>query len=138
MKRFAEFILEMEHDQVDYKEWGIIHPSSGEIIPGDSHPSAKNHKELARLHASRKQGVTPRHFAHYGLVDDGSRNQYLAIKNVSQRNHEAVLKAYNKLPHHYNKQVMTDIGKTYAQGDKRRIYQQIKNHFAKHGTTKPN
>jgi hypothetical protein len=108
MLSFNQFLTEAESEQ-DYGEWGIIHPN-GKVISGNDHKTANYHQEVT-YHALQKNAKSKHpdpslrghHFSHYAEdLNTGKLN----IRTYTKRGLAGTIKAYDKLPHGTNKQVM--------------------------------
>lgn len=133
MLTFLQFVNEAQHFG-KHQHWGLIHPTTGKIIPGEEHPTATGHHSLmAALHPN---SVAPR-YAKYATThstrypEKGDINVY----DIDKENKPAVLKAWDKLPHHQSNQVYAEYGQTIGKrhaapfaGHKDKVYNQLRNH----------
>jgi hypothetical protein len=110
MQTFFQF-TEATHCESPYKEWGIIHPHTGEITSGDDHPTANSHPDLIKkLHPHRKVSffspdTKKADYARYAL--DGSRSRAGALYlQTNDRNKKGVLQAWKNLPVHSSGKVV--------------------------------
>lgn len=108
-------ITEREHNECRaYKEWGVIHPKTGELISGRSHPKALFHSHLKELlansHKSKYSNATPKEwknapeFAHIDYKNV-PLDSHLSVNLVRPENKHHVMKAWKHLPHHDNDKV---------------------------------
>lgn len=124
MLSFAQFIDEAHHKVLGrmYRDWGIVHPTTGEVISGESHPTAKTHSQLKKSldKRSKYMGDAPE-WAH---VDYGRGEGHLMLRSVYNHNKEAAQKAYRDLPHHSSGNVVVN--------NKQGNFLQMQNHLRTH------
>ena len=113
MQTFLIWLNEAAHEHVPYyKDWGVVHPRTGQIISGKKSPLAKSHEHLLKHLEDTgkiKQG-DHKNYVHYAHVDHakfGGKDKYgyLKLSNVNAHNRSALMKSYNELPHHQSGQV---------------------------------
>jgi hypothetical protein len=129
MKTFREFMTEAtltelnDYHQNYYHDWGLIHPSSGKLISGPSHPSARTHHELkmATMDDSSPSDRLRHSITHYPeYLDEKGSGLTLRTRHNSE-SIKAALTGLKKLPsstglyHHEHEDVTQKTGTTEAQ-----------------------
>jgi hypothetical protein len=72
---------------------------SGKIIPGDTHPTAREHGELIKSHLATHPSAKAEDLSHYAVGGyDGK--QHMFLKTKSKAGAAGMVKAFDKLPHH--------------------------------------
>ena len=111
MQTFLQFtLIEQQHKFVKaYKDWGIIHPKTGQVISGLKDTHAKHHDELKKRLAAKiqdqKHKTEMSRAPEYAHVDFGHGDGHLMVRSVNNENKHAVLKVFDHLPHHVSGEV---------------------------------
>jgi len=115
-------IVEKQHSECGYDDWGIIHPK-GHIVSGQDHPHCTAHTPLkAHLLQKEKKGkvstnqeydsmMNAPEWAHHPEVTTGKGFPgHLMLRRVNKENKHHVLKNWNDLHHDASEQVSLNHG----------------------------